>query len=140
MVIYYRGTTIRVTHEVFEIGAPRPQRFAIADLRDVHVVRGGPDPELGVDFRGIHLVALVLAGVAASWPFIHSPQAWLVAAALVTLPAVLGGACWRINPPDWALRATYHAYQVELFRCSDGRVFGQVRRALMRVLEEVGER
>jgi hypothetical protein len=136
MVTYYRGPTVRVTHEVFEVWSPRPQRYAIADLRDVHVVRGRPDP---LALASAAATGVVLAGVAASWPFLHSAGAWLVATALIAVPAAMGGACWRINPPEWALRATYRSYQVELFRCPDARVFGQVRRALMRALEEVGE-
>jgi hypothetical protein len=136
MVTYYRGPTARITHEVFEVWGPHFQRYSIADLRDVHVVRGGPDP-LALASAGA--TGVVMAAVAASWPFLHSPEAWLVAAALVAAPAVLGGACWRINPPEWALRATYRSYQVELFRCPDARVFGQVRRALLRALEEVEE-
>jgi hypothetical protein len=136
MVIYYRGPTVRITHEVFEVWSPQRQRYPIAELRNVYVVRGRPDP-LALASGGA--TAVVLAAVAGSWPFLHSPGAWLVAAALVAVPATLGGACWRINPPDWALRATYRSYQVELFRCPDARVFGQVRRALLGALEEVDE-
>jgi hypothetical protein len=134
MVTYYRGRTALVTHEVFEVWCPRFQRYSIGDLRDVQVTRGAPDP---LALRSAGTAAVLLAGVAASWPFLHSPEAWLVAAVLVTVPAVLGGACWRRNPPEWVLRATYHSYQVELFRCTDAQTFGQVRRALLRALEGV---
>ena len=39
MIVYYQGRAALVTHEVFETAWPYPQRFLVADLRDVQVTR-----------------------------------------------------------------------------------------------------
>jgi hypothetical protein len=132
MTIYYRDRLALITHEVFEVRVPYRQRFAISELRDVHVERTGPDARA---VGSVGLAGVMLIGVAASWPLLDSPQAWLSAFAMVAAPMVLGGACWRMNPPRYELRATCHGYQVQLFRSCDAQTFGQVKRALMRALE-----
>ncbi|MGC9667166.1 DUF6232 family protein [Planosporangium sp. 12N6] len=43
-------------------------------------------------------------------------------------------------PRSHELRATYRGYEILLFRSSDMRTFGQVKRGLMRVLEGRRER
>ncbi len=87
MVVYYEGTTVFVTGDVFESGWPTPQRFLVADLRDVQVSKSS------VDRRRL------------------------------------------LNRRTWELTATYHGYQVALFSTTDVRIFGQVKRALVRALE-----
>jgi hypothetical protein len=132
MTTYYRGRSALITHEVFEVRVPYRQRFAISELRDVHVERTGPDTRaLGC----LGLAAMMLVGTVVSSPVLSSPQQWLAAFVAVAAPSVLGGACWRINPPAYELRATYRGYQVQLFRSCDAQVFGQVKRALIRALE-----
>src|SRR6266545_743185 len=115
--------------------APGRQRFLIRELHDVHVVREGPD-RLTVTLT---VVAGTLAvTVAASWPFLHSTAAWFVAVTFVAVPAVLAALCWWWNPPRLELRATYRDRPVRLFQSRDGRVFGQVMRALIRAIEANG--
>src|SRR6266545_2081202 len=124
-----------VTGEAMEVKAPSRQRFLIRELHDVHVVREGPD-RLTVTLT---VVAGTLAvTVAASWPFLHSTAAWFVAVTFVAVPAVLAALCWWWNPPRLELRATYRDRPVRLFQSRDGRVFGQVMRALIRAIEANG--
>jgi hypothetical protein len=135
MVTYYRGPSALITHQAFEVWCPYRQRFAIAELYDVHVVRGGADP-LAVGTSRVAGVSALVA--AAGWPFLHTTTSWLVALAFVAVPGVFSGACWRLNRPEWELRATYRSYQVQLFCSRDLRTFGQVRRALTRAVEAQG--
>jgi Family of unknown function (DUF6232) len=132
MIIYYRGPSALITDRAFEVWCPYRQRFAISELHDVHVVRGGPDP-LAVGTTRVAGVSAVV--VAALWPFLHSPASWVVTLTFVVVPGAVSGACWRLNRPDWELRATYRGYQVQLFRSRDPRIFGQVKRGLMRAME-----
>jgi Family of unknown function (DUF6232) len=132
MVTYYQGPYAVVTSDVFQLRCPYHHAFAIKELRDVFVARGGPDPlAVGTTcFAGSTLVV-----VSASWPFIHSPVAWLGAVAFVVTPWAVSGACWRLRPPVRELWATYRHQRVQLFSCRDERMFGQVSRALLRALE-----
>jgi len=83
MVIYYRGPTVLITDRTLEVGGPSRHRYAITELYDIHVVRGG----------------------------------------------------WRFGGRVYELRAGYRGYLVRLFTSRDSRVFGQVRRALLRATE-----
>jgi hypothetical protein len=132
MVTYYRGPTALITDRTIEVWYPCPLRFAIAELDDVTVVRGAPDP-LAVGTTRVAGVSGVLAAV--MWPFLHSPASWLVTLALVAVPVAVSGACWRLNHREWELHATYRGYRVRLFRSRDSQLFGQVRRGLMRAME-----
>ena len=132
MVVYYRGPTALITDRVLEVWSPHRQRFAIADLYDVHVVRGGADP-LAVGPARITAGVAVL--IAASWPLLRTPVAWLVAIAFLAASGIVALVCWRLARCEWELRATYQGYQVQLYRSRDLRVFGQVKRALNRALE-----
>jgi Family of unknown function (DUF6232) len=134
MVTYYRGPQALVTDEVFEVWCPYFQTFKVRELYDVHVVRGNADPVVvGI----LHVAAGAVVVTLAVWPFLHSPTAWMTALAMMVAPSVVGGACWRLSPPAYELRATYRGYQVQLFRSWDMQTFGQVRRALVRSLERV---
>ncbi len=132
MVTFYRGPSALITHQAFEVWCPYRQRFAIAELYDVHVVRGGPDP-LAVGTTRVAGVSALVA--AACLPFLHTTTSWLVALAFVAVPGVFSGACWRLYRPEYELRATYRGYQVQLYRSRDLRMFGQVKRGLIRALE-----
>jgi hypothetical protein len=132
MTIYFRGPCVVVTDKVFEVRYPYRQRFTIRELRDVYVVRSGPDPT-AVGATVIALAASVV--VAAMWPLLRSPGAWLVAIAVIAALAMTSGTCWALNPTEWELRATYRGFQVQLFRTRDAQQFGQVKRALQRALE-----
>ena len=132
MVVYYRGPTALITERILEVWCPDRQRFAVADLYDVHVVRGGADP-LAVRAARIAAAAAVL--VASLWPLLRAPAAFAVAGSVVSASGGVAVVCWRLARPDLELRATYRGYQVQLFRTRDAQQFGQVRRALVRALE-----
>jgi hypothetical protein len=142
MTVFYRSPLVLVTHEVFEAGHTTRQyfhtsrqRYQITELRDVRVARGGPD-RVAIGSTGLAGSAAVV--VAACSPVIHSPQAWMAAVLLIAAPGLFGGACWRLNPPEWQLVASYHGYDVQLYTSSDTRTFNQVKRAVMRALEANG--
>jgi hypothetical protein len=132
MTEYYRSDVALITHEVLEIWIPQYQRFAIRDLHDVRVVRAGPDPLVIISAV---LTGTLAVGVAVCSPFLHTPAAWSAAIAVVAIPGVLGGACWRLYPPQWELVATYRTLRVRIFATRDSRTFGQIRRALLRAME-----
>ena len=132
MVTYYRGPYAVVTSDVFEVRCPLHHRYPVHELLEVAVVRGAADP-VAVGATGLGGAATV--GVAASWPYLHTPLAWIGVVALVLLLAAIGAACWRLRPPGQELWAIYRGQRVQLFACRDSRVFGQVSRALLRALE-----
>ncbi len=135
MVTYYRGRTALITQEVFEVRGSEVQRFTIEDLYDVRAVRGPIDPAA----RGSVIAASVLlAVIAISWQFLHSPVAWLAAVIVVAAPGAFGGAYMHMRPPVWELRATYRGTVVLLYGSPDAQTFGQVKRALVRALESHG--
>jgi hypothetical protein len=58
---------------------------------------------------------------------------WYPIIELYDIHVVQGG--WRFGGRDCELRARYHGQPVVLFQSRDARVFGQVRRALLRATE-----
>jgi len=126
---YYRGPDVVITDDVFVVWTPQPQTFRIAELESVHVVRGSRHPAQLV--LGLAAV-LAVVGVIATWPLIHSPGAYLVAFAVVTTPPALAGACGRLTPREYELRATYRNVELLLFSSANTTTFGQVRRGLSR--------
>jgi hypothetical protein len=136
MTMYYRGRLALITDEVFEVNFPYRHRYALRELQDIYVVRGGRDL-LALGATG--LVFVLLVGVGLATPLLRTPQQWLTALVAVMLPAIVGGACGRLRRPRYELRATYRGDSIQLFSTSDAQVFGQVKRALIRAME-AGER
>jgi hypothetical protein len=132
MVTYYEGQQALVTDRVFAAWSPGYQRFAIADLTDVWIVRGGADP-FAVGSTCMGGGALVVA--AAGWPLFDMQTTWLAVFAAAAVPMIAGAVRWRRAPRPYELWAWYRGHQVRLFSCSDRMVFGQVSRALQRSLE-----
>jgi Family of unknown function (DUF6232) len=136
VTIYYQGPDVVITHEVFAVRTPTPQRFHIRELRQVHVVRGDLPPERMVTVHvaaGAFVAALVMA------PVLDSPFALLVTATTAVSAMGANGLCVRLRPRTYEIRAIYQALDVCLYRSADLRTFGQVRRALMRALERSEE-
>jgi hypothetical protein len=133
MVTYYVGPSARITDRTVEVRCDRQHAtYDIGALRDVRSGSSGPDPV------GLHCAGMAGAftiALAASWPYLPSPQAWVVAATFVGAPGVVSPACLRLRPPEWTLYATYRRYEVRLFTSRDAHVFDQVERALLRALE-----
>ncbi|OLB76558.1 MAG: hypothetical protein AUI14_18485 [Actinobacteria bacterium 13_2_20CM_2_71_6] len=117
---------------MFEVSLPYPRYYAIRELHNVHVVRGSRDL---LTIIMACLAAVLGVGLAVTLPFLHSSRAWLAALVVVVAPALVGGACWRLKPPQYELHATYQGRLVQLFRTTDAQTFGQVKRALMRAIE-----
>ncbi len=132
MMLYYRGPDVIVTDEVFEVRHPYYRRFLIDELAFVHVVRHERDDTVVISTR---TAAGALVLVATSWHLLRTVEAWLLAILLVAAPSALSGVCHRLRPRAQELRAVYRHYDVTLYLSSDPQVFGQVRRALARVLE-----
>jgi hypothetical protein len=132
MTIYYRGPDVLITDKVFAILKPPAARFRIDELREPHIVRGDL-PSVRVVTRHAAGVAVVLA--AAGWPFLSSPRDYLAAVLLVAAPSAANGACCRLAPRAFELRATYRTYEVRLFYSTNATTFGQVKRGLVRAME-----
>lgn len=131
MAIYYRGPDAVITDELFEVQYPY-QRYRISELSNMEVVRCPFDP---VIVRSAHVGGLTTVLVAGSWPWLTTPNAWLIAGMLVVTPLATGCGLCRWRPRGYELRATYRRYRVLLYGSSDARTFEQIRRALVRATE-----
>jgi hypothetical protein len=132
MRTYYRGPEVLITDQVFAILAPYPAAFRVDELYNVRVFRGELHP---ARVFTAHAAGGAILAVAASWPLIHSLLACVGALVLVATPCVISGACSRLAPRTYALRATYRNLDVQLYCSADLTTFGQVRRGLLRALE-----
>jgi hypothetical protein len=81
----------------------------------------------------------VIAVVAGWWPAVGQPS--VTASYLVGLAVgiVFASVAWRIRRRPLEVRAVYRGDVICLFRTSDSRVFGQVTRALLRVVEHMAD-
>src|SRR2546430_15514832 len=129
MTIFYRGRLARITNEVFEVSLPYPRYYAIRELHNVHVVRGSRDL---LTIIMACLAAVLGVGLAVTLPFLHSSRAWLAALVVVVAPALVGGACWRLKPPQYELHATHPGRLGPLFPAPGAPTLRQVQRALIR--------
>jgi hypothetical protein len=134
MTIFYRGPCIVITHRDFRVLRPCPRVFTIRELRRVHVVvLAGATTPVAVGSSGMAGVAVVVA--ATGGLDLPMPLA-LVGGVLLFAAAALAGACVRALSRQYELRAVYHGEPVLLFGTSDARTFGQVRRGLLRAIEQ----
>jgi hypothetical protein len=132
---FYQGPDVLITHEVFAVRAPVPQRFRVRELRRVHVVRGDLPPERLVTAHiagGALVAALVLV------PLLDSPFALMVATITTVSAMGVNGVCAHLSPRTYEIRALYRGFDVRLYSSTDPSRFGQVRRALTRALESCG--
>jgi hypothetical protein len=135
MVTYYRGHTVVITHEVVEVWCPDYQRFPIGDLHDVYVCRGNLDP---VAVRGLGATVLPILAITAGWQYLD-PAIAILTGALLSVATLIAVAAWfERHPPPWELYVNFRGDEIRLFASGDQRVFGQVRRALVRALEANG--
>jgi hypothetical protein len=132
MTIYYRGQELVITDRAVVLLTGPRVRFALAELRAIHIVRGDLDPSRVIS---AHSTGGALVVTAAAWPLIDSVIAAVAAGVVLVGSTVVSGACWRMHPRVWELRAIYRGMNVCLFSTADERTFGQVRRALVRALE-----
>ena len=136
MPTYYRSHEVLITSEAYVWRTDPIRVYRIKDLRDVGIVRG---EHTAARLTTTHTAAIGTGTVAiARWPLIQSPVAL---AAGMTLAAALGVAAvtaGRDRRRTYELRATYGEARVVLFASTDGQVFRQVTRGLMRAIEAAG--
>jgi hypothetical protein len=134
MRVYYRGSNVLVTDDVFVWRTEPPRIFAIRDLHDVRIVHDDAPMPPASGYVGAGALAVIAAG----WPLIDNPAAYVAAFLLLALPGAATILCWRMRPRRWQLRAEQGGQDVTLFTATDATVFGQVARALRRALEASG--
>lgn len=136
MTVFYRGPNVRITHRTFEVGRPRRCCFAIRELWRVQVVvsgHGRPIPVIvgSSGLAGVAVVMVVTNGVGVALPLVIV----LGVASLAT-----AGTCLRVPARSYELRAVYRGEAVMLYATSNAQEFGQIRRGLLRALEQVTAR
>jgi hypothetical protein len=146
MTIFYRGPCVRITHKVFETLCPTYQAFALRDIFFVEVVERAAEPASPVStlrtgssgVAGATAVVVAL-GWTQGWSTFDRPVAALATISLLVVSVAVAGACWRIRPVELELAAIYRDQPVSLYRTTDAQTFGQVSRALVRALENLGD-
>lgn len=133
MRTYYRSHDALVTADHFVWRTSPPKTFRIRELHDIGIVRADLDPARAAS---AHVAAGALILVAASWPLLDTPAAYAAAFLALAVPVAVSAACWRMRPRCWELRATYQGRTAVLYTSCDVRAFNQVRRALMRAVED----
>jgi hypothetical protein len=134
VTIFYRSRDLVISEREF-VALLATERFALEDLRGIHIVRGNPDPRR----RSItHTFAGALILAVAIGPILDSPAAWAVAALALVGSAGFGGASIVGRRPRWQINAEYLGSAVCLYSTTDELAFGQVRRGLLRAIEAGG--
>jgi len=136
MSVFYRGPTVLITNEAFEVAHIGRRRFAIADLAMVHIVRNDPDGNPAGQ-RVLGMSALV--GVFVVVPVLGAAS--MVLAAVTILGLLLYGTISLRTMPkaSWDLVALHRGSLTTLFTTNDQREFEQVCRGLQRCLEHRDE-
>jgi Family of unknown function (DUF6232) len=150
MTVFYRGPCAYITHEVFVARCPYYRRYLIRDIRHPYFARRPAEPatpdrtQLSAGSAGAAGAAALAA--AAGWPVVNAtPMApaanvgVLVTFVVVVAVSVMAyAACVRVQPARvYELWAVYRGRMTCLFDTTDERVFGQVKRALIRAIEQV---
>jgi hypothetical protein len=135
MTVYYRGPDAHITADLLEVWRPEYRRFRIDELTAVRVVPGAP----GRRGPGALLpAATVLAAVAL--PVAHAPVGLLAIVMVLAVASTVAATCLRQSGQPYELYAIHRGHRVKLFECPDARTFGQVRRALLRAVEQHADR
>ncbi|MDG4822271.1 DUF6232 family protein [Asanoa sp. WMMD1127] len=133
MPTYYPGPDVWITDKAFTVLGSCPVHFPIKDLADPYVVRGDRHPA-GV-VTGRFAIGTVVAGTVA-WPLHDSVLVHTAMLLAVAVPVLATGACLRVAPRTYQLRAVHGATDICLYSTTHATRFGQVRRALVRAVEE----
>ena len=133
MRTYYRGSDALVTDDYFVWRTSSSHIFAVADLRNIMIVRGpltssGQGPAL-VAGAGLLLLAT------ASWMLMGPVVGYTAVAAAIVLSLMIMSLTGRRTTRLWHLVAAYHGGTVTIYSSPDVRVFNQVTRALRRSTE-----
>ena len=135
MSVFYRSPRVLITEDVFEVACTAWCRYAIRDLRDVHIVRQDPGKPIGDRLLGLSALVAGLLVV----PVIGGSSAELVVLTLVVLAAAVAVTVRRSPPVTWRLMATHRGRRMVLFTSVDQGEFEQVCRALQRGLDRRDE-
>jgi hypothetical protein len=137
MPVYFRGPDALITHREFTCFRPQRHRFALCELHEPHIVIA---EAAGASPRVTYPATAAAAAVAATgWPILGSASVTVTGlVALAALAAPMAG-CLRGRRHSYEVHALYHGRRVCLFRTSDPRLFGQIRRALVRAMEAHAE-
>lgn len=133
-VVYYRGPYAHITQDLLEVWSSEHQVYLISELRAVHVVPGSPGRRAATPLLP---AATVLAAVAL--PVVRAPVS-LMALVVVLAVAATVAACLRQGGQPYELYASHRGRWVRLFQCADEQMFGQVKRALARAMEQHADR
>jgi hypothetical protein len=145
MTVFYLGPRALVTHDVFEVRGPQQQRFPIRELTHVRIVTPGTPGQAFASSLPVRVLATAAAIVASAVSVAAESVLGLPILAVVALLVAIGTAtaalaCWRTRTPTHELWADHGGKQVCLLQTTDRLMFGQVSRALRRVLEWSRER
>lgn len=137
MTLFYQGRCARITDKVFEVWCPFYRVYPIAELRGIRAEWARTPmmalPAVRVATTGIALLAAAVA--IAGWSLWHG--ATVVALGVAVSAGTLSIISWLTRPRPHELRAVYRDSEICLFRTTDNLEFGQVTRALRRVLERI---
>jgi hypothetical protein len=133
MPTYYPGPDVRITDEAFTVLGDRPIRFRIRDLVDPYVIRGDRHPAAVV--TGRFAVGTAVAGTV-SWGMHDSLVLHAAMVVAIAIPLLVTGACLRVAPRTYQLWAGHGSTAVCLYSTTHPARFGQVRRALVRAVED----
>lgn len=151
VTVFYRGPCAHITHEVFESRCPYHRRYNIRDIRQIYLARRAREPAYSdssqlrarsAGLAGVAAVAVALGGPALSAASMPPAVTAGLAALLVVvaLASAAVAACLRVQPARvYELWALYQDELTCLFLTTDERVFGQVKRALVRAVEQLEE-
>lgn len=131
MAVHYRSHELIINNEAI-VELLSAQRFNLADLRRIRVVRRDADRSRRTTTNA---VAGLLVLVAAASFFLDSPMGWATTALAIVASVGMGGASHLLKRARWQLQAVYRGADICLYSTTDERAFGQVRRGLIRALE-----
>jgi Family of unknown function (DUF6232) len=132
MVVYYRGPDAKITNRDIETWCPHYQHFAIAELWEVRIAEVPPGP---ADVRSTGLALGLFATGAVGLACLPASGGCLAMTALTAGAAVAAFHAVRLRRAEYLITTRRGDGIVCLYRTTDERVFGQVRRALARALE-----
>lgn len=134
MRTYYRGPDALVTDEHFIWRTSSSHIFAVGELRNVGLVRGGVAAKHPTG--ALIIVVLLVAASAAGWATFGAPVGYSLAALSLTVTALALATLRQQAAHIWHLHATYRGLEAHLYSSPDPRVFNQVARALRRSIED----
>jgi hypothetical protein len=148
MTVFYEGPGAHITHEVFETRWPHHRSFMIRDIRHLYLARrssgsGAPDrAQIRAGSAGLAGAAAVAAAV--GWPILDASSMPPIATVGLATTLILGVASsivfaawvWVRLSRVHELWAVYRGRMICLFGTTDVRTFGQVKRALVRAIEQ----